>query len=85
MKYTGKALKIDGETLKQVNALSARKSYNSGMIVWMHPNNMAFINAWQRPLPVSRGCGITFDDVVTSLLASTPRELGTDLHYFIKV
>ena len=40
--------------MKQVGAYKARKLFDEGHTVYLHPSKMRFDNAWQSPVPVSK-------------------------------
>lgn len=56
----------------QVTSIKAKKAYEDGKPVWMHPCNMRVNNMWQNPMPTSKKriednaftSGSTFENVV---------------------
>lgn len=38
----------------QVTSSKAKKAYESGKPIWLHPCNMRVNNAWQKPMPTSK-------------------------------
>lgn len=58
--------------VKQVTAPMAKKAYEEGKTIWMHPCMMRVNNVWQSPMPTSKKrvednaftCGSTFENIV---------------------
>lgn len=53
---------------KQINAITARKLYEKGVKIWMHPCNLTVNNCWQVPHHCQKTNEITecFDSVINS-------------------
>ena len=69
--YEGQTIKLTDEcgniyNVKQVTKPTARKAYDSGKPVWIHPCNLRLDNMWQKPMPTRNGYGLTFDNAVNS-------------------
>lgn len=76
--------------VKQVNKFKARKLWDEGREIYLHPCNMDFDSVRQRPILVGRNnfdCqGWSFDDVVHhNEVFNCDSERGKYMHYFVKV
>jgi hypothetical protein len=40
--------------VQQIQKRTARKLYDAGKTIYLHPCNMRFDNAWQTPMPANR-------------------------------
>ena len=78
LRYSGQTFDMtdsNGVSYKviQVTKDKARKAYEDGKPVWMHPCLMRIVNHWQTPMPFSRKQiednaffnGSTFDNIVS--------------------
>jgi len=74
-----------GRRFKQVNRRTARKLYDQGRPVLLHPSNMIFNNVWQAPLEISNGDGIDFETHLYNFEFYMPSELGRYVHFFVDV
>lgn len=71
MMYSGQTIMLtnrDGAQIacKQVTLSAARKVFNAGGTVWLHPCNMALDNIWQAPIGVIKTDDVTFEALVNS-------------------
>lgn len=83
-------------TMKQVNVKKARRLFNEGHTVYLHPSKMRFDNVWQSPIPISKDY---YDKAIIGNFAAEPfdnainhfvyyncdGERGKGVHYFIQV
>ena len=76
----------------QVTKGKAKKAYENGEPVWMHPCNMAVRNPWQNPIPISKKRiednaffnGSTFEDIVNDFhYYNCDNERGKYLIFFV--
>jgi hypothetical protein len=91
MKYSNQTLKIHSLNIyvKQVNKTTARKLYNSGITVYLHPCNMTINNPWQPPMAANIANEVetsvnTFDYLVNSWgWYNANSEMGLYPNFFI--
>lgn len=70
MRYSGMTFIMsdingNGHNVRQVTKSKAKKAYENGGCVWMHPCDMRINNAWQTPYPRDNSDGDSFEKVVS--------------------
>ncbi len=80
--------------VKQVTAPMAKKAYENGEPIWMHPCMMRVNNMWQRPFPTSKKHvednaftnGSTFENIVNDFrYYNCDNERGKYPIFFVEV
>lgn len=85
MKYSGITIMIDGVKCIQVNKTKARRAYNSGKNVYLHPCNMKINSVWGRPIKINNTYGNNFDYSVNSFkYYNCVHGLGNYPNYFVE-
>lgn len=73
---------------KQINAISAKRLYNKGIRIWMHPCNLTLRNMWQEPYDCQKSETNTacFESVVNSFVYyNCDKERGKRIIFFAEV
>ena len=77
----------NNERVIRVNKRVARKMYNAGIRIWLIPDMMRLVNAWQSPCPISKednGGDKEFDARVNEFMYyNCDRERGRGVKYFV--
>ena len=85
---------IFGCLVRQVGLHKARKLFDEGHTIYLHPSKMRFDNMWQSPIPISKetwkqgaALGIDpFDNARNHFrVYNCDSERGKGIHYFIQV
>jgi len=86
MKYKDEILKIGAYNCKQVNKTTARKLFDAGESIYLHPCNMMLENAWQLPFSCSNKNNVDFDNLVnTYTYYNCLQELGSYANFFTEI
>lgn len=70
---------------KQINVITARKLYEKGVKIWMHPCKLTINNCWQVPYHFQKKDGITecFDSVINAFnYYNCDKERGERIIFF---
>ena len=87
MKYTNEINRIHSLSinLKQVNKTTARKLFNEGGTIYLHPCNMTLNNPWMSPAKYENNDNYTFEELLnTWSYYNSSSELGKYANYFIE-
>ena len=75
------------KTVKQVNKTTARKLWNKGVSIFLHPSKMRFDNPWQQPYLTSKSTNNVsedFDQVHNDYrYYNCDSERGKYIHFFV--
>ena len=81
--------------MKQVSLPKARRLFNEGHTIYLHPSKMRFDNVWQSPIPISKkdwdnniadAAIDPFDNVCNHFrVYNCNSDSGKTIHYFIQV
>lgn len=88
MRYKNEILRhphYKGRQFRQVNKTTAKKIYEQGKPVLLHPSNMIFMNVWQAPLEITKEEGYEFEARVNNFEFYMDPELGRYTHFFIDI
>ena len=86
MKYSNQYITINNKQVKQVNKTTAKKLYDSGIKIYLHPCNMMLNNCWMSPMPLDNTSGERFKTVVNGYeYYNCNNELGSYCNFFTEV
>lgn len=75
--------------VQQIQKRTARKLYNDGVTIYLHPSKMRFDNAWQSPMPANKNQNTsnwTFDLLCADYkYYNCDNERGKTVHFFVDV
>ena len=87
MKYTNESIRIHSLDLnvKQVNKTKAKRLFEQGTVIYLHPCNMAINNPWMTPSDHKNDRDYNFDNLVnTWSYYNANSELGYYPNFFIE-
>lgn len=86
MIYSGQTVKIDNKNAFQVNIIRAKRLFNAGRTIYLHPCNMIVDNVWQNPIPIKKQEGLRFESVVNNFsYYNCDNERGNRVLFFVQV
>ena len=95
MKYKGIPLQKSGNFYKQVSRKTARKHFENGDNLLLHPSNLRFDNIWQSPMSahIDNNCCIQeedrskrFDQLCHDFMFyNCDNERGKYINYFVEI
>ena len=95
MRYKGLQLPLGGKLYTQISRNTARKRFNNGDEILLHPSNMRFDNMWQRPMPIDINSSFCineedrekrFDQVCADYMYyNGDNERGKYINYFVEI
>lgn len=70
----------------QISARKAKKLYNKGCTIWLHPNKMKVRNPWQEPFNFQKESDESFDNIVNSFrYYNCDAQRGKRVIFFVQV